>query len=452
MRIKVRLTLWFTLLVASILVVFAVIIYWSSVKNRETEFYEQLEKEAITKARLVLDAHVKPETLHKIYLNNSAIINEVEVAIYDYDFHLLYHDAEAIDRVKETKEMILEVISRGSVHYMQDNWQVIGIKYSLKGKDYVITATAYDEYGYTKLRNLLYTIIFLIVIALVVIYSVGLFFANKVLAPIKKMNDEVNNITATNLDLRISTEKNKDELGALADTFNEMLDRLENSFEAQKQFVSNISHELRTPLSAIIAELELALNKEQSNEYYVQTMKNALNDSKRIVRLSNSLLDFAKASYDPKEIVFKSIRLDEVILDACQKLQKKNTSYKFNFNIDESIDNSDVLTISANAYLLEVAIINLLDNACKFSSNNQCDILLFSNENRVGAQFKDQGIGIPTDELENIFKPFFRGKNQIYQEGNGIGLSLTHRIILLHQAELSVTSLVGKGTTFIILF
>lgn len=452
MRIKVRLTLWFTLLVASILVIFAIIIYWSSAKNREKEFYEQLEKEAITKARLVLDAHVKPETLHKIYLNNSAIINEVEVAIYDYNFHLLYHDAEAIDRVKETKEMILEVISRRSVHYMQDNWQVIGITYSFKGKDYVITATAYDEYGYTKLRNLLYTIIFLILIALIVIYSAGLFFANKVLAPIKKMNDEVNNITATNLDLRVSTEKNKDELDALANTFNEMLDRLENSFEAQKNFVSNISHELRTPLAAIIAELELALSKGQDSEYYIQTIKNALNDSKRIVRLSNSLLDFAKASYDPKEIVFKSTRLDEVILDACQKLQKKNIYYKFNFNIDESIENSDILTISANAYLLEVAIINLLDNACKFSSNNQCDILLFSKENRVGVQFKDRGVGIPTEELESIFKPFFRGKNQMYQEGNGIGLSLTNRIILLHQAKLSVTSVVGKGTTFIVLF
>jgi len=432
--------------------VFASIIYWSSAKNREVEFYDELEKEAITKAKLVLDARVKPETLHKIYLNNSEIINEVEVAVYDYDFNLIYHDAEAIDRVKETKEMIAKIIAKGSLHYMQNDWQVIGMKYSFKGKEYVITATAYDEYGYTKLRSLLFTIIILIVISLLVIYSVGLFFANKVLSPIKRMNDEVNNITATHLDLRISTENKKDELGALANTFNEMLDRLENSFDAQKQFVSNISHELRTPLAAIIAELELALSKEHLQQYYIQTIQNALSDSKKIVRLSDSLLDFAKASYDPSEIVFKALRLDEVVLDACQKLQKKNNSYKFNFNIDDSIDDPELLTIQANAYLLEVAVINVLDNACKFSAANQCDILVFCNNNQLGIRFSDEGIGIDKDELESIFQPFYRGKNQSYNEGNGIGLSLTQKIIALHKATLSVSSIVGQGTTFTILF
>lgn len=450
MRIKTRLTLLFTLLVASILLVFASVIYWSSAKNREVEFYEELEKEAITKAKLFLEAQVKPTTLHKIYLNNSEIINEVEVAVYDWDFNLLYHDAEEIDRVKETKEMIHTIIEKGNLHYKQEDWQVIGMKYSFGDQRFIVTATAYDEYGYTKLQNLFVTIVVLVVISLLVIYFVGLFFADKVLLPIKKMNDEVNQITATNLDLRISSEKNKDELAALANTFNEMLDRLENSFDSQKQFVSNISHELRTPLAAIIAELELALSKEQNQTYYIQTIKNALSDSQKIVRLSNSLLDFAKASYDPTEIVFKLIRVDEVIVDACQKLQKMDSSYKFNFVIDESVANEEMLIVKANPYLLEVAMVNLLENACKFSANKACAIQVLYEDYRLLIQIIDKGIGIAEEDLDYIFVPFYRGKNQNYKEGNGIGLPLTNKIIKLHKGTLKVASKVGEGTTFTI--
>lgn len=92
-----------------------------------------------------------------------------------------------------------------------------------------------------------------------------------------------------------------------------MLERLENSFDAQKYFVSNISHELRTPLAAIIAELELASEKKLSEEEYQQTIKLALEDARNMTRLSDSLMDLAKASYDPNEISFSEVRLDEVL-------------------------------------------------------------------------------------------------------------------------------------------
>ncbi|SDH26259.1 HAMP domain-containing sensor histidine kinase [Myroides phaeus] len=450
MKIKGKLTLWFTLLVATILLVFVAVVYWSSSKNREVEFFEVLEKEGITKAKLFFEAEVNPSTLHKIYRFNSEVINEVEVAIYDLDFNLLYHDAEEIDRVKETKSMIDKIVSQKRVHYFQGDWQVIGMVYSYNGKDYVLTATALDEYGYVKMHNLFLTITLLTIVSLIVIYICGGLFADRVLLPIKVMNKEVNNITATNLDLRISTEKNKDELGALANNFNVMLDRLERSFDAQKQFVSNISHELRTPLAAIIAELELALVKEQKADAYVRTIENALADSKKIVRLSNSLLDFAKASYDPTEIVFKSVRMDEVVLDACQKLQKSNPTYKFNFIIDENIDSEEMVSINGNSYLLEVAIMNLLENACKFSKDQQCKISISNIENKLRIVVSDNGIGMSREDLDHIFTPFYRGENGKLIEGNGIGLSLTHKIIGLHQGVIDVQSQVNKGTTFTI--
>lgn len=450
MRIKTRLTLWFTLLVASILLVFAVVVYWSSSKNREVEFFEELEKEAITKARLYLETEVNSSTLHQIYKYNNEVINEVQVAVYDFDFNLLYHDAEEIDSVKETKEMIDQIVSKGRVHLFQGEWQVIGIVYNSGGKDYVITAIALDQYGYTKLHNLFLTILVLSIVSLIVIFFVGSFFAERVLRPLKLMNEEINNITATNLDLRVSTDDNQDELSRLGNTFNTMLDRLEQSFDSQKQFVSNISHELRTPLAAVIAELELSLAKEQDKEKYVRTIENALGDAKRLVRLSNSLLDFAKASYDPTEIVFKPTRVDEVVLDACQKIQKANSGYTFGFMIDERIDSEELVTVYANPYLLEVAIANLLENACKYSDNHHGTVSISNLNGAVIVEIADQGLGMSAEDLDGIFKPFFRGENGKYFDGNGIGLSLTKKVIDLHKGSITVQSEVNKGTTFTI--
>ncbi|MDM1495669.1 HAMP domain-containing histidine kinase [Myroides odoratimimus] len=450
MRIKTRLTLLFTLLVASILLVFAVVVYWSSSKNREVEFFEELEKEAITKAKLYLETEVKSSTLHKIYRYNNEVINEVQVAVYDFDFNLLYHDAEEIDSVKETKEMIDQIASQGRVHLFQDDWQVIGIVYNSGGKDYVITAIALDQYGYTKLHNLFLTILVLSIVSLIVIFFVGSFFAERVLRPLKLMNEEINNITATNLDLRVSTKANQDELSRLGNTFNTMLDRLEQSFDSQKQFVSNISHELRTPLAAVIAELELSLSKEQDTASYIRTIENALSDAKKLVRLSNSLLDFAKASYDPTEIVFKPTRIDEVILDACQKIQRGNAGYTFSFMIDEEIDSEELVTVRANPYLLEVAIINLLENACKYSDNHHGKVSISNLNNAVVIKIADEGLGMSAEDLDGIFKPFFRGENGKHLDGNGIGLSLTKKVIDLHKGTITVTSEINKGTEFTI--
>ncbi|MGL4582612.1 MAG: sensor histidine kinase, partial [Flavobacterium sp.] len=211
-----------------------------------------------------------------------------------------------------------------------------------------------------------------------------------------------------------------------------------------------ISHELRTPLAAVIAELELSLAKEQDKEKYVKTIENALGDAKRLVRLSNSLLDFAKASYDPTEIVFKPTRVDEVVLDACQKIQKANAGYTFGFMIDERIDSEELVTVHANPYLLEVAIANLLENACKYSDNHHGTVSISNHHGAVIIEITDQGLGMSAEDLDGIFKPFFRGENGKHFDGNGIGLSLTKKVIDLHKGTITVQSEVNKGTTFTI--
>jgi two-component system sensor histidine kinase ArlS len=448
MKIRTRLTLLFTFTTATVLLVFTTIILISAKENREKEFYALLKKEAITKANLFFNAKVDSKTLQNIYRNNRTTLNEVEVAIYTTSFQLLYHDAVDIDVVKETKPMIEKIVQKNEIQFYQNDWQVIGMKYKFQGKEYIITAAAYDEFGYLKLENLLETCIIVFIVSILLLYIVGRFFSKKAFEPIVEMTDKAKTISATNLHLRLYTNESKDEISELATTFNKMLNRLENSFDSQKQFVSNISHELRTPLSAIITELELSTNKERNNDEYKIVILNTLQDAKKLAKLSNSLLDFAKANYDPSEIAFKQVRIDEILLDARQQVQKSNPNYNVAIHFENDFEDDDQITVNGNEYLLKVSFVNLLENGCKFSENNQSKVVISLRKEKIILQFTDNGIGILEEDLKNIFKPFYRGLNKIYADGNGIGLSLTQKIISLHKGTISVISDKKSGTIF----
>lgn len=449
MKIRNKLSLLFTLLTAAILLAFTASVYYSAYKNRETEFYKRLKKEAITKANLFFVAKVDTQTLQTIYRNNRETLNEVEVAIYDTSFNLLYHDDVGIDFVKETEQMIHEVSTYKEISFYQDKWQVVGLLFPFEGKYYIITATAYDQYGYNKLQSLSKTILFLFICSVLLIYAAGRFFSKKAMSPVAEMVDKVKKITATNLDLRINNDNGKDELAGLANTFNAMLDRLENSFDAQKQFVSNISHELRTPLAAIITELELSTNKERSIEEYKSVVQNTLDDAQKLARLSNSLLDFAKASYDPSEIAFREIRLDEIILDAQQEVTKATPAYDLSISYEnEPADNAAM--VLGNEYLLKTAFVNLMENACKFSDDHHCNVSIGLRPDRTTLKFSDKGIGISEEDIGHIFTPFYRGNNKKYAAGSGIGLPLAQKIIKLHKGNISVVSNHTRGTVFTI--
>ncbi|SFF21392.1 ATP-binding protein [Thermoflexibacter ruber] len=451
MKIKTRLTLLFSLITATILLIFVFIIYQSAKSNREKEFFNTLEKEAVTKANLFFNAKVEAKTLQDIYKNNRQILNEVEVSIYDNTFQLLYHDALDIDIVKETQGMIKEIFKKGKIAFYQEDWQVIGLKYTFDNQNYVIFAAAYDQYGYTKLNNLLQNSIMVFIFSILFIYIAGRFFSQKAFEPVKEMTEKAQQISATNLDLRLTTHHSKDELAELAKTFNEMLNRLENSFEAQKHFVSNISHELRTPLAAIVTELELSLTRERASEDYKMAIQNALSDTKKLVRLSNSLLDLAKASYDTAQISFKNVRIDEILIDARQKVQRANPEYKIAICFEGDFDYDEQISVNGNEYLLKVAFANLLENGCKFSKQKQSSVDIAFGENQIILRFSDEGIGIAEDDLSCLFSPFYRGKNKTFAEGNGIGLYLTQKIISLHNGKIEVASKINVGTTFTVL-
>lgn len=450
MKIRLRLTLLFTALFATLLAAFAIVIYVSYADNREDEYFKRLKVQASNRANMWLEATVSPAVLQLLHRNAANTLTEEEVAIYDTAHHLLYHDAAGIDKVKETGGMLDSIIRLKEMDFHIGKFQAVGFLYEHENKQYIITAAAFDEYGFGKLKNLQVTLLTCFSIAILLTLAAGSFFARKALHPVSKLVKRVEDITATNLDLRVDEGNRKDEIAELAITFNQMLDRLENSFDAQKHFVSNVSHELRTPLATIIAELELSAIKDRTQQEYKTVIKNALADAKRMARLSNGLLDLAKASYDPSEITFKPIRLDELLLDARQQVLKSNVDYHINVFFEQEIEDADNISMSGNEYLLKVAFMNLMENGCKFSANHQSTITIIVEQDFTVLHFADKGIGIPAAELPDIFTPFFRGTNKSFADGNGIGLSLTHKIIQLHKGQINVVSTPNKGTMFTI--
>lgn len=452
MKIRTRLTLLISGITAAILLLLVVVIYISYARDREEDYYKNLHRQAITKANLLLDAHIDPQVLQLIYRNSSGNLAQEEIAIYDTTFQLLYHDAADIDKVKETPAMLENILESGEIFFTQGHLQVVGFSYSHQGHTYLITAVAEDEYGYARLRYLAWILGFSWVGAVICIIIAAYFFARLALKPVSRMVDRVEEITATNLDKRVPEGNGKDEMAELAVTFNAMLDRLEQSFEAQKQFVSNISHELRTPLTAMMAELEISASRERPAEEYLQSMQHAIADARQLVRLSNSLLDLAKASYDPAEIRFKPLRLDEVLMEGREEVLKAFPFYRINVNFEEGEDAPDYLSIEGNEYLLKVAFVNLMENGCKFSDNHEMQVVVTWFKGHTILRFSDHGVGIVKKDLPNIFTPFYRGANGQYADGTGIGLPLASRIIKLHKGRISVVSKEGQGTTFTVEF
>lgn len=450
MKIRTTLTLQYAGLTAAVFFVFVMAVYYVSEHSRSNAFFRNLQSEAITKAHLFLKDQVDAKTMQSIYLNNQKFINEVEVAVYTTDFKILYHDALQNDIVKETPEMIKRILKRKNINFYVDEYQAIGLVYPFEGKDYVVTAAAYDGYGYANrdaLRNML---ILLFIGGLSVLVVVGYILSRSTLKPIRNIVKEAEKITASHIDKRLPVKNEQDELGELSTTFNALLERLEKSFNSQKMFVSNVSHELRTPMAALTAELDLALLKERSSEQYQMAIGNALQDSRRIVNLIDGLLNLAKADYQSEQITMEEVRLDELLLDARELVLKAHPDYHIELVFEQEAEEDNVLTIIGNSYLLTTAFVNLIENNCKYSSNRASSVLIAYWEQWAIIRLSDNGVGMSDTDKENLFKLFYRGENKHIAPENGIGMALTQKIIHLHKGELTVSSHKDEGTTFVV--
>lgn len=219
----------------------------------------------------------------------------------------------------------------------------------------------------------------------------------------------------------------------------------------QKSFVSNASHELFNPLTKMKSQLQISLQRDRDNESYAQTIKSVLEDLDELIVLTHNLLDFSKLQED--YIVAKApFRIDELIFDVRDKILFLHPYYNIQVNFTNPPELDDYLSISGNKLLLENAIQNIVENACKFSPDKSAEIHLVVNGKAVSVSIADNGPGISEKEIPFIFEPFYRSQSTKVVKGFGIGLTLAHRILKAHQFPIKVESVLGSGTKFTIQF
>ena len=445
MKIQNRLTLLFSFLFGAILFVFIVVVYQFYSNRCQEDYFQRLHLRAALKADLIDGETIAPDVLHAIYENTPPNV-EPQVTIFGQDGKLIYRDKRNTLSEQEYDSLIHRIRTSGDCCVWSGNKQTYGFSIEGYKTNYIVFATGQDIRGESQLRTLRTALTVAYLIAMLFIVLTVRLFTKQAFNPVSKMTDKVKDITlSSQLNIRLDEGNRKDELAKLAITFNQMLAQLEKAFNAQKQFVYNISHELRTPLSAIITELELSKNKPgKQKEDYEEVIDLVLKDSQRLVKLSNNLLDMAKTNYSPSEIAMHDIRLDELLLNICYKVQKSSSGYNVQFIFDkEDIEDDRQISVNGNEYLLRVAFGNLIDNGCKFSPDKTCEVHISYEEKEVIVRIIDHGIGISPEDQKSIFTPFFRGSNKDFAAGNGIGLSLTHKIIEIHQGEILVESASG---------
>ncbi|OXA87344.1 HAMP domain-containing sensor histidine kinase [Flavobacterium hercynium] len=450
MKIRTRLTLIYLFNTILILLTFSFFVYHSEKTNREKEFFILLEKEAYSRARIFFNKQIIPEIQQQFYHNNRKFIPDAKVAIYKTDLQLIYHDTVKSDVLKEHKLMLKNFYEGVENYSVEDGRQLVGVRYNVGDKNYIVTAIAYDEYGLNKLRYLKENIIKYFLISIVFILVVGHYFSDSAFALIREIIKDVKNISASNLHSRLKVKKSKDELFELTQTFNKMLDRLEDSFMAQKHFVANTSHELRTPLTRLSGELEIALQKKRKKKEYVTVLQVLFNDTQKLIRLTNSLLSLAKVSGDNSELSFGAVRIDEVLLDVQYQVQQKNEAYQVCISFEKEMENECEVMVYGNEELLQIAFLNIVENSCKFSPDRKAEVTISKTLQGIELCFSDKGIGIAQEDLKAVFTPFYRGNNRYFAEGSGIGLALTQKIIKLHKGAIKVDSQLQIGTIFTI--
>ncbi|GAB3943775.1 HAMP domain-containing sensor histidine kinase [Spirosoma harenae] len=447
MRIRTRLSFTFVGVVAAILLLFSFVVYATAEYFRQRDFYLRLSDKAKTIARLLLDEEeIDTRLLHVIERNNLTALPKEQINIYDQQGRMVYSTQprsivkpEILKRIREKKEVFLR----------QNQVEIVGFIYPHEKKQYVLVASAYDQYGIEEMGHLSTIMGVGLLCSLALVGAVGWAYAGRSLRPISEVIREVDLITASNLAQRVTAGNDRDEIAQLARTFNLMLDRVQEAFEVQRNFVANASHELRTPLTIITGQIEVTLLKPRTVEEHEAKWKAALDVIQRMNKLTNNLLNLTLVSLEATPLKFSEVAIDEVIYQAAQMLMNHQAEYSVVFAFEGEMEKiQPSLTIAGNKSLLYSAFFNLMENGCKFSESKQVNVTLGANNRWVTIQFKDEGIGISEADLKSIYEPFFRAQNVKRIQGHGVGLPLTYRIIQLHYGQIDVVSQPDKGTTF----
>lgn len=449
MSLNTRITLLFAILSAVIISLLSGFVWYFANEFAFEDFYKRLEYRVSITAQMKLFVQANTpgyKEVHHRYLEY--LPTEQESIIRDDP-----QSRSILGKKEDLPSGFFRDVRNGQMaRHRNGNIFYAGQYFQKADKGYIVVISARDPYGYRELKALQKILIAGFFLSIGLSYLVGRKFSDFTFKPIRALIKKTKGISAENLNQRLDPVKGTDEISEISQTFNAMLDRLETAFETQNNFISNASHELRTPLTIVSAEAELALSKVSSRESEIKrSLLTIQAEAEHLENILTSLLSLAQSGFDGKKQRWEDIRLDELIWDVKTTVDMVNPDNQIHIDFSDLPENADSLNLHGSLNLLKLAVTNIVSNACKYSDNRRVDLALSVTPSNIVISVKDQGIGIPEDELQHVFEPFFRASNTTRYNGYGVGLPLSLNIIRLHKGTISISTVEESGTEMRIL-
>ncbi len=448
MHVRIKITLLFTLIMSLLLALFCGFIYYFFYSIRLENIKAHLTNHALTTANMLKKPGTFGQTLMKEIDSITVIpMKNKTIQVYNFRNERIY---ENIDMPNDTLHVTDDILNKARMEmkyfFTVGNREAIAC-YDVKNSNRpVIVAAAFDEEGKRNLNHLKIILLISFICGNLIAFTSGYFFSKTLLKPIRKIADDVNEISVQSLTHRIKLGNANDEWNYLTETLNKLLDRLQQSFELQRRFISSASHELSTPLTSISSQLEVSLQRNREAKEYRGVMQSVYQDVRNLAKLTQTLLEFATVSGIKGGIEINSIRIDEILMQLPGEITKMNNKFSVKLEFEQLPEKEERLLVFGNAELLFTAIKNVVTNACKYSPDHLAKIKLLVEPKEIIISVEDHGKGISENDLKNIFQPFYRTEDSKTISGFGVGLPLVYRIIKMHKGEIKVNSTVGKGT------
>jgi len=325
--------------------------------------------------------------------------------------------------------------------------RIVSARFGVPGNTYTVQLAAPLAQVSDVLQQLRWLLVLSIPVVLVLASLGGYWMSRRALAPVDAITSTARSISEHSLSRRLASLKTGDELQRLAETFNQMMDRLETAFKRITQFTADASHELRTPTALIRTTAELSLRRDRDNAEYREALVQILEEAKGTGILIDNLMTLARMDSGAEAVGFSMVDIASILGEASMASQPLALSKQI--QLDREIPDIPIL-VNGDSHALRRLFLILIDNAVKYTpTGGRVFIGLNTNGNDAVARVQDTGIGISQEDLPVIFERFYRAdKARSREPGAGLGLSIGRWIAEAHRAEILVKSVVGQGSTF----
>ncbi|MGE8537419.1 MAG: ATP-binding protein [Chryseobacterium sp.] len=449
MTLRNRFTLISSLSFGIVSIITSAVIFFAYYDSTKIFYFEKLRNTALISAIYYLEKDELPKDRHaQIKKEYNHLIQNNRVAVYNQNNEVTFgHNVND----KNIKLSDLQAVRNNKgVQFMSDNQFYYGIFYPDNQGDFVVFVKSSNDSFQSQILRLAIIMLSVLVIGLLAIYFLSRYLSKVVYKPISNVVERINKVDYNNISTAITSMNTNDEIEDLIKSYNKLFGRISENVLLQQNFINYVSHEFKTPLAAISGNLEVFAQKDRTPEEYREVAKESLENVYEIENILNNLL--LMSGMTKLEASHQQMRVDELIWKIYEKLEPKGKENNSSIKIQLQVAKPALLEFPGNETLLYLALYNIVENAIKYSYDKPVVVVLSEKNNQLYIEVRDEGRGIPSDDLTKIAETFYRGRNVDTVKGSGIGLSLSKSIFDHHHIAMKIDSVVNKGTSVTLIF